>query len=431
MKKKHLSLILRIVFAAAGIAYIAMSLTWSDSVVIMPGTHRIGGQTVTFDDQAVFTIAEGDVTATEGNLTLEGADGRRLIVPASRVQTDTAFLAKPGIPATLESARASLLLIGLLIVGPIYIIQSYRWWLLMRARGIAVTVFKAFRLTMVGSFFNYCMPGTTGGDVVKAYYAARNSDRRADSVMTVIFDRITGLIGLIVLGGLAGLCMMIAGAAGWIELTDEQQSVIHRVTGFIWLGILGGMAGAAVYYSRRLRKWFGISWKRVSRLPGHKLLVKIDDAALAYRKHKRVVAASVLMSLPVHLALAGATAAAGYALGIDTPLGMLLTVVPVLFLAAAVPLTYQGLGVMEGLAIALLLGATATENQIVGMLLMIRFYQIFYSLLGSLFLLKGDIHMHPGQAATLADVQERAGAEAESESPDDISSDPQPAGLSA
>jgi hypothetical protein len=29
------------------------------------------------------------------------------------------------------------------------------------------------------------------------------------------------------------------------------------------------------------------------------------------------------------------------------------------------------------------------------MLLMIRFYQIVYALLGSLFLLKGDIHMHP------------------------------------
>jgi len=106
----------------------------------------------------------------------------------------------------------------------------------------------------------------------------------------------------------------------------------------------------------------------------------------------------VLLSLPVHLALSGAAAIAGYALGMETPLGLLLTVVPVLFLAAAVPLTYQGLGVMEYLGTLLIVGAGvagATENQLIGMLLVARFYQIFYSLLGSIFLLGGEIHMHP------------------------------------
>ncbi len=36
-----------------------------------------------------------------------------------------------------------------------------------------------------------------------------------------------------------------------------------------------------------------------------------------------------------------------------------------------------------------------TFNQLVGILMLSRLFQLFYSLLGALFLLKGDIHLHP------------------------------------
>ena len=36
-----------------------------------------------------------------------------------------------------------------------------------------------------------------------------------------------------------------------------------------------------------------------------------------------------------------------------------------------------------------------TANQIVGMLLLVRIYQILLCMFGALFLLKGDIHIHP------------------------------------
>jgi glycosyltransferase 2 family protein len=403
MKKKYLSRALRILFAVAGIGYIAFTLTWSDQVVVPVGEHELAnGDTLKIEKAQAWQLVEGDLLNKEGSVTLadpnsQGTDATISVAVKDLGHAAEEFRAKPGIPTTFKTANIGLLLFGLLIVGPIYFIQSYRWWLLMRARGIVVTLFQSFRLTMVGTFFNYCMPGTTGGDVVKAYYAAKNSDRRADSIMSVIFDRIAGLLGLVILGGVAGLVMIIANAANWLDSSEEQVMAIYQVTGFIWLVMLAGACGACVFYSRKLRKLLGINWQRIQRLPGSKLLVKVDDAALAFAEHKKVFLAAVAISLPVHLALASATAVAGYALGIDTPLGILLTVVPVLFLAAAVPLTYQGLGVMEGLAMMLLLGSTATENEIVGMLLLIRAYQVFFGLLGSMFLLKGDIHMHPEQ----------------------------------
>ena len=73
---------------------------------------------------------------------------------------------------------------------------------------------------------------------------------------------------------------------------------------------------------------------------------------------------------------------------------------PVLLIAGSVPLTYQGLGVMEGLGLLLLEQAgLATDNQVVGMLLLLRLFQVFYGLAGSVFMLSGDIHLHPQEPA--------------------------------
>lgn len=325
--KKTVLLILRILFAAAGIAYIVYAIQWSD-------------------------------------------DAER-----------------EGVMTMLRRAQWSHLLGALLLLAPVYPIQTLRWWLLMRCRGIEVPLSRAFRLVMVGCFFNYCMPGTTGGDVVKAWYAARRSDRRTDAVMSVVFDRITGLLGLILLAGLAGLTML-------------DDPIARRVTQYIWLGAGGIVLISACYFSRHLRKMFGLQYL-LGKLNQEGLAGKIDQAAVAYGSHKVMVTVAIFISVPVHLLIAAATAVAGYALGIsivESPPALMLTVIPVLNLAGSVPLTYQGLGVMEYLGQQMLV--RAEPNHIIGMLLLMRLGQIFYSMLGSAFLLHGDIHLHPDQHET-------------------------------
>src|SRR5262245_24921429 len=51
-------------------------------------------------------------------------------------------------------------------------IQYYRWYLLVRAVDLPFTLWNAFRLGMVGTFYNTFLPGSIGGDIVKAYFIA-------------------------------------------------------------------------------------------------------------------------------------------------------------------------------------------------------------------------------------------------------------------
>lgn len=386
--KHTILLLLRIVVAAAGVGYILFSLTWEDQLVVPAGTSL--GAT-TFERETALPVRSMPADL-DGPYTVllpvpdhgsDGSEDDRLVVsvPAARIGTAaTAIRLRPGITTMLGEARTWLLGLGLLLIGPVYGLQAVRWWVLMRARRLGVGVWQAARLYMVGSFFNYCMPGMTGGDVLKAFYAARREDRRADAVMSVAADRMAGMGGMLLFAALCGLTML-------------NDPLARTVTLWLWAGLLSVAVAGGLYVAPPVRK---ICAKRFGRipLPGRGLLIAVDEALFAYRRHPGAVASAIGLSVMAHLMLAAGTAAAGGALGLDAPIGRLLTVLPVLFMAGSVPLTYQGLGVMEGLGMALLLDPPAvTANQIIGMLLMLRLYQIFYSLTGAMFLIRGDVHL--------------------------------------
>lgn len=380
--RKTILLMLRITVAAAGVSYILFSLTWRDQVVAAQGaTIETTSGLVTFERETLLPVTRRG--QNEMTIEVAAADGETAsaVLAMARLRDDAALCLRPGIATMLRQARVGLLGLGLLMIGPVYLLQALRWWTLMRARQLDVGYWQAFGLYMVGSFFNYCMPGTTGGDVVKAVYAAQREDRRADAVVSVAADRLFGMLGMLLFAALCGLLML-------------SDPLARQIALWLWAALLAVLVAGVLYVASPVRRAAGAVLGRV-RVPGRNMLAAVDAALLAYRRHGRAAAAAVALSMLAHLLLAGGTAAAGLALGIDAPLGRLLTVLPVLFMAGAVPLTYQGLGVMEGLGIALLLDPPhVTANQIIGMLLLIRLYQIVFSLTGALFLIRGGVHLN-------------------------------------
>lgn len=388
--KKTISILLRLILAALGIGYIVWTLSWNDQVILPQGFILEYGQP-TQAEMVLPVIREND----DGSLTLQGPGGAaELLEITVNIATDTVAAdqprLKPGIVSMLRESNYGLLLLGLALILPVFPVQAARWWILMRCRGMPVPYTRALRLTLVGLFFNFCMPGMTGGDVVKAYYAAKGSGARGIAVMSVIFDRITGLLGLMLLAGIAGLVLLTLGG-----LEADVHKLASMVTLIIWIGFAAAVIGPLFYFSNKVRSVIGLQ-RLIGRLGPDHILVRIDEAAAAYRHHLRDIVAAVLISLPVHLCQALATTYAGYALGMQLPLILMLTVLPVVFLAGSVPLTYQGLGVMEALIVAMLLPSPlADANQLVSMLVLFRLFLILYALVGALMMLRGDIHLFP------------------------------------
>lgn len=61
--------------------------------------------------------------------------------------------------------------------------------------------FKVFQLSFIGSFFNFCIPGGTGGDVLKSLMLAQAvSASRLQAIAFIFMDRLIGLFTMSLLG---------------------------------------------------------------------------------------------------------------------------------------------------------------------------------------------------------------------------------------
>jgi len=261
-----------------------------------------------------------------------------------------------GIITVLADANYRLLVLGLLLIGLIFPIQAVRWWMLLRCRGLHVSMRKTFRLTMVGLFFNFCMPGMTGGDVVKAYYAAKGSGARGYAVMSVIFDRIAGLIGLMVFAGLVGLTML-------------DDPLARRITIIIWSGFAVLLVICALYFSKRLRERSGLGWL-LTRFHEDHAISRLNRAAMAYGDDKATVFASVIISLPVHLFQTAAVALAtrrGNCMSlalVTTALGLVVAIPTLILHGALSRMARHKIGLLEQISVAFVNGVASLRDRL-------------------------------------------------------------------
>ncbi len=171
-----------------------------------------------------------------------------------------------------------------------------RWFFLVRAAGLPFRLADGLRLGMIGMFFSTFLPGSIGGDVVKAVFIAREQSRRTVAVATVIIDRAIALWGLFwfvaVIGG-------VAWAAGFL------QGEAERALTSIVVGAAAIVAASAVIWvvlgllpAQRADRFAG----RLERLPkvGH-AAAEFWRAVWTYRQQPRVVALAMLIALAGHI----------------------------------------------------------------------------------------------------------------------------------
>src|SRR5204863_5899318 len=105
------------------------------------------------------------------------------------------------------------------------LITFYRWYVLVRAQDLPFTVAGAMRLGMIGFYLSTFLPGSVGGDIIKAAFIARQQSRRTVAVATVMIDRAVGLWGLCLLVALLGTVFW---AGGMLEAAVAQtlQSIV-------------------------------------------------------------------------------------------------------------------------------------------------------------------------------------------------------------
>ncbi len=116
-----------------------------------------------------------------------------------------------------HDGRLFLLAFALYLAG---VLLAYtRWFLLVRAVALPFRYRDAVRLGLVGTLFNFLIPGAIGGDFVRAAFLCREQGRRTRPIASVVVDRLAGLLGLF---GLA----FLTGILGWSRLAPSVRSLV-------------------------------------------------------------------------------------------------------------------------------------------------------------------------------------------------------------
>lgn len=214
-----------------------------------------------------------------------------------------------------------------------------RWKLLLNAQGIRYSIKKSCAIGFIGFFFNQFVPGSTGGDLVKAYYVAvDNPELRVPGIMAVFLDRI---IGLLVLMGICGFSSVVA----YGLVRDDPNLSAFAIC--ILAGLTVILCVAFLFFNERVRSSALVS-ALISRLPFRQTLNRIQESIYHYKRHSALIISAVVMSVGVHVILVFITVCYALALGpLDIPLSLFFFLVPLATLAMAIPLTPGGLGVGE------------------------------------------------------------------------------------
>ncbi len=283
-----------------------------------------------------------------------------------------------GLESMIRGARPWLLVLAVAVFPITFVVTSFRWHALLAAVDIAIPLGRVFTLNMVGGFYNTFMPGSTGGDALKAWYASKHTPFRTRAVMSVLVDRVIGLLALIVVGGLAAATQWEVPACRKVAL---GAAALCAVTA----------AGLAVFYNPTLHRLTGLDFV-LKRLPMQKLVRSAVDTMHLYGRRPTLGVWALLVSLPVHGAVISSAMFAGMAFGLPLHWAYYWVAVPVIVLAGAIPISPQGAGVMEGFAVLLTQHQGVTVSQAFALTMSIRMVQILWNLTGGLFVLRGGFH---------------------------------------
>lgn len=271
--------------------------------------------------------------------------------------------------------------LGVACMGAVCLLGIWRWQYILHVQQLVIRYSRAMSIFFVGLFFNAFMLGSTGGDVVKAWYAAHETHhKKAEAVATVVVDRIIGLLALFVIT----LVMMT------IFYHRCFDDVRLRVFALVTLAVVVATVGVtALSFWRGLADRLPGARRLLQRLPKYAMLKRLVDACRIYAQHPRVLAVTLLQSFAVHLVSMLSIVCIGYGLGLRTANGLVdyFLYLPIINTVAAVPVTISGFGVRE-LMYAEMFGSVGVgQHEAVALSLLGYLAVLFWSLVGGIFFL--------------------------------------------
>lgn len=217
-----------------------------------------------------------------------------------------------------------------------FLLASFRWQRLLAAARLLVSFYDSLRAYLIGMFANNLLPSGYGGDAVRAWIVAGTGKPLARSLTSVVVDRASALLCLLLLAWLAVL-VKAGEVPGRVVLLLGVATALVAAAGLAAL-VIARRRGLGRFFPDAVREYTG----------------EIATVIRTYERDGVLIAWTLALGIVYQ-----ATVLVGFwliaeALGLDLDPATLAIVVPPVLLAALLPISLAGFGVREGAFVVLL-----------------------------------------------------------------------------
>jgi glycosyltransferase 2 family protein len=223
-------------------------------------------------------------------------------------------------------------------------LMAWRWWALLRARGVHEPYRWLVRMYFVGNAAGQVLPTAIGGDAVRIIeHARQRPDVRATAAGAILMERILGMVITLLLVAFA---LVVA--------ADRYEGV--RLLVIVELACMAAVIVLGLLlFSRRLGRHLEERLFPLGRRVGlERPLRSLYRTMHEYRNAPGVLLAVLGVTLVAQVSRIVAIWLCGEAVGIDVSVAVYAILGPLLFFVQMVPFTLNGLGVREAFFVGFL-----------------------------------------------------------------------------
>jgi len=252
--------------------------------------------------------------------------------------------------------------IGLCLIG-------FRWWVFMRAQKIYVPLFLAVKLTFLGQFFTNFMPSAVGGDLVRAWYISKHTDKKLQAAIGVAADRFMGLAGTMILA-FSSYMLFMRGEEGVFQVNRKENPLKtffqeHQIPGYWFL--IGGIVLLGIIFL--LTKKFDLKSfsKKLKDIIVH-LFQQAHKVFIIYIHHPLILLFGLTISIFMQMLIIFSFWLIGRDLDIVAPIQYYFVFFPMMWVIGSLPLSIAGIGILEGGLVILFVQFAGASGDLVAVL---------------------------------------------------------------
>jgi len=250
----------------------------------------------------------------------------------------------------IKGADKPLLVVAFLVFSFGYVLGIFRWDMLLKAAGIHLPLKRVVISNAGGTFFSLFLPSTIGGDLMRSIDLALHTKKNHEVVATVLLDRLSGYIGLVIVVFLAVLL-------GWRYIYDNPSALISvSVITIVLMVVLLAVFNRFLY--SKINKL--LHSPQAGRMRG--FIKDLHEEMHIFRHNKDVVIDNLLLSVAIQIISPLTFYIIALSIGIKINMVYFFIFMPIIGAITLLPISLGGLGLRDATTIFFFAKAAVSKD---------------------------------------------------------------------